>query len=36
MAPTMFLKGKIGVFPHRVKNPAVMQRIFQRCEEAER
>jgi len=32
-APTMFLKGKIGVFPHSVEQPSVMKRIFKRAEE---
>ncbi|MBI5648392.1 MAG: 4Fe-4S dicluster domain-containing protein [Ignavibacteriae bacterium] len=33
VAPEMFLKGKLAVFPHRVHNPAVMKRIFIRAKE---
>jgi heterodisulfide reductase subunit C2 len=32
-APVMFLKGKIGLFPHHVENPSAMRRIFKRAEE---
>jgi heterodisulfide reductase subunit C2 len=33
VAPAMFLKGKLGIFPHNVKNRTAIERIFQRCEE---
>ena len=32
-APSMFAKGKIGVFPHSVDQPSTMKRIFKRSEE---
>ena len=34
VAPAMFLKGKIGVFPHRIRGAAAMKRIFKRAQEA--
>jgi heterodisulfide reductase subunit C2 len=33
VAPEMFLKGKIGVFPHNVKNTDAMKKIFRRAAE---
>jgi heterodisulfide reductase subunit C2 len=33
LAPSMFLKQKIGIFPHHVKNRTAIERIFKRSEE---
>ncbi len=33
VAPSMFLKGKLALFPHRVKNRETLRRIFRRTEE---
>jgi heterodisulfide reductase subunit C len=33
IAPEMFMKGKIGVFPHRVHDTDAIKRIFQRAAE---
>lgn len=34
-APAMLLKGKIALFPHRVKNMAAVKRIFKKSKEVE-
>ena len=33
VAPTMFLKGKLAIFPHNVHNRETVERIFRKSEE---